>query len=108
MARKLGDIGDQHRLAARRHGPAHAPPDRDAHAGGLALERPQHQFVAAAQIEPGPIEVGQAVIDQRRHVGEIGDPIALACEQRGQLHRQIAVSLCFVVGHADFRPWARG
>lgn len=90
---KLVDIRDQHRLAARRCRTAHAPADRDAQAGGLPLERPQHQLVSLAPIKPGPAELGQLVIDQRRHVGGVGDPVGFAFEQGHQLHGKFAVNL---------------
>ena len=104
MARKFMHIPDQHGLAARRRGAAHALADRDAQAGGLALERPEHQHLALAEIEPGPIEVGQALIDQRRHVRGVGDPIGFAVEQRRQFYGEVMVKLWFDVAHADFRP----
>ena len=97
-------ILDQHGFAARRRGAAHALADRDAQAGGLALERPEHQHLALAEIEPGPIEVGQALIDQRRHVRGVGDPIGFAVEQRRQFYGEVMVKLWFDVAHADFRP----
>jgi hypothetical protein len=44
VAREGVHVLDQHGLAARGGGAAHTLADGDAHAGGLALERPQHQF----------------------------------------------------------------
>ncbi len=82
MSRKFVHIRHQHRLAARCGGAAHALADRDAQAGGPALERAQHQLVAVAEIKPGPVQIGQTVIDQRCHIGGVGDPIGFAGEQR--------------------------
>jgi hypothetical protein len=45
---------------------------------GPPLERPQHQLLAAEKVEAGPIEIGQGVKEQRRHVRAVGDQIALA------------------------------
>ena len=85
------DVGHQLRDARRRRGAAHAAPQRDADAGGLALKRPQHQFAAAHQIESGPVQIGQLVKDQRRHIGHVGDKIALITNQRGKLLAELAI-----------------
>ena len=81
---------------------AHALADRDAQAGGPALERAQHQRAALAEIKSGPIQIGQAVIDQRRHIGGVGDPIGFAGEQRRQLPGEVAVEFGFAGIHPDF------
>ncbi len=93
------DIGDHHGCGARGGDTAHTPADRDAHAGGLALERAEHQLRTPAEIKAGPIEVGQAVIDQRRHVGGVGDPIRLAGEQCRKLFGEIAIEVRLACGH---------
>ena len=44
----------------------------DGHAGGFALEGPQQQRLPLAQIEACPVQLRQALIQERSHVGHIG------------------------------------
>src|SRR5512146_1743670 len=46
MPGKRIDVGDHLRLPRHRRGAAHALAERDAHAGRLALERPDHELIA--------------------------------------------------------------
>jgi len=91
MARKIVDVGHQNRRGACSCGAANAPAERDPYASRLALERPQHQLLTSAEIQACPVEVGQAVIDQRGHVGGVGDRICLAGQQCRELLGQIAI-----------------
>src|SRR5215472_3784160 len=50
VARKIVDIGHQHRRRPRRGGAAHPLAYRDPRAGGLPLERPEYQLRAVAEI----------------------------------------------------------
>lgn len=57
----------------RHSGPAHAPAHRDFNSGGFSLEGPQHQRIAFQQIEVGPVDAVQRMIEQRGGVGQVGD-----------------------------------
>ena len=102
MPRKIVHIRHQHRLASRCGGPTHALADCNPLAGGAALERAEHQLVALAEIKPGPVQIGQAVIHQRCHIGGVCDPIGFAGKQRHQLPDEIAVEFGFAGIHPDF------
>ena len=58
---------------------------------GFPWNGPSTSSFPLRKVKPGPAEFGQAVIDQRRHVGGVGDPIALAFEQCGQFYSEVAV-----------------
>ena len=45
----------------------------------------------AGEVEAGPVQIRQPVIDQRGRVGGIGYRVALAFQQRGELGRQFVV-----------------
>src|SRR4029077_7141367 len=92
-------VGHDDRAAAGRGGAANPFAPRNADTGRPALERAEDEFALPRKIEAGPIELGEAVIDQRRHVGAIGDEVALAVDQRGKLPRQLIVEARFVGGH---------
>src|SRR5204863_9417860 len=74
-----------------------APPDADA--GRLALKRTEDEFVLPREIEPGPVEVGEPVKEQRRHVGAVGDQIALALNERRELPPQLVIEAELVTRH---------
>src|SRR5256885_3604504 len=76
------DVRHDDRGAAGGGAAANALAPRDADAGGLALKGAEDEFVLPREIEPGPVEIGEPVKDQRRHVGAVGDQIALALDQR--------------------------
>ena len=82
MAGKGVDVGDALRLQAGRRRPADALAERDADAGGAALERPEHQLAIDRAIEAGPVEIGQCLPEQGRDIGHIGDAVGLAGGQR--------------------------
>ena len=92
MAGEGVHIGHQLGFAGRCRRAAHAAAERDADAGRLALKRAEHQFAFAHQVETGPIEIGQLVEEQRRHIGHVGDEITLVADQRGQLLVQLHIA----------------
>ena len=92
------DVGDALGRAGARGGPAHALVEGNAHAGRQALERTDHQLGAVEEIKPDPVELRQRVIDQRRQVGGVGDPVGLAGHQRACLRQQLRVLLRFAPG----------
>jgi hypothetical protein len=91
MARKRVDIRNHNRLAPLGSSAAHSFSERNPHAGRLALERPQHQFVTFEEVKTNPIHVGHGVVKQRGGVGGICDGIGLAFEQAGQLRPQLLI-----------------
>ena len=89
---------------------AHALAERDAHAGRVALERTDHQFVAVVEIEADPVQLGQRVEHQRGQVGGVGDAVAFAREQAARLRGEFVVLLGFGTaqgGRLEHRgcPW---
>src|SRR5579883_1458985 len=58
---------------------------------------------AAVKIKSGPIQIGQPVPDQRRHIGGIGEGVGFALHQRRQLCAKILVNRRFARCHWDFR-----
>ena len=84
--------------AGARRGAADALVQRDADAGGQALERTDHKFPAVVEIEADPVEVGQGVVDQRGEVGGVGDAVGLAGQQSARLFGQRGVLFWLVAG----------
>ena len=74
-------VRHQHRGALQGRRAAHAIADGNAGAGGLALEGPEHQVRAAQQVEAGPVQIRQAVEQQRGEIGDIGEEIGLIGDQ---------------------------
>src|SRR5258706_9333688 len=72
-------------------GSAHALAQRDANAGRLALEGAEDQAFLLQEIEPGPVEVGEAMEQQRREVRGVGYEIVLALEKRVGLLEELCV-----------------
>ena len=91
-------VGDPLRLARARGRAAHALVERDAHAGGQALEGADHQFGAVEEIEADPVQLRQRVVDQRREVGGVGDAVALAVQQGARLFDELGVLLRLAAG----------
>src|SRR5437763_13762684 len=102
------DVQHDDRGAAGGGGAANALAPRDADAGGLALKGAEDEFVLPREIEPGPVEIGEPVKDQRRHVGAVGDQIALALDQRRELPPQFVIAACFVYFHCVVCSWRHG
>src|SRR6516165_9913829 len=107
MAREVVDIRDKHCLGACRGGAAYALPEWDADAGGFALKRTEHQLVTSAKIEAGPVEIRQAVIDQRGHVRGVGYPVRFSGEQGRELRREFDVAIRLVCVHVTSMGGAR-
>src|SRR3546814_12294948 len=99
-------IGNALAATAARCGTARPLVQRNADAGRQALEWANHQFLAVEEIKPGPIDVGQGVINQRRQIGGIGDAIALTVHQRPRLREQLRILLGFAA--ADGPAGAQG
>ena len=98
VSREGVDVGDALGLPRARRRAAHALVQRDAHAGGLALERADHQLGAVEEIEADPVELRQRVVDQRGKIGRVGDAVALAVQQRARLPGQLCVLLRLAAG----------
>ena len=91
MPGKIMDVRNPQRSALPHRRAADALPDRDPHTGGLSLERSQHQRIALEEIKAGPVEVGKRGKDQGRAIGGIGDHVAFARQQAGQLPGQLVI-----------------
>src|SRR5687768_11762165 len=87
------DVGNDLRTARRRGGAADALAERDAHAGGLALEGTYDELATAVEIEARPVEAGQGVEHEGREIRGVRDAIALPGEQRAGLLRELRVML---------------
>ena len=93
VAGEIVHVAHDDALALRGGGAADAFADLDAHAGDLALEGAEHEFVALEQVEAGPVEVGQGLHEEGGRVGEIADPVAFAVEDGGELTVERGVEL---------------
>jgi hypothetical protein len=91
VAGKRVHVPDHLRLARRRRRAADALADRDAHAGGLALERTDHELGAVEQIEAAPVDRRYRVPDERREIRGVGDQIALARQKALRLLGELGV-----------------
>ena len=91
MAGEGMHIRDPLHLAGGGGRATHATAERDAHAGGLALERPEHQFAVAHEVETRPVHHVQCLVNQRGEVREIGQCVFLIGDQRVRLGEQQGV-----------------
>ena len=85
------------RAGARRRA-AHALVQGNAHAGRQALERADHQLVAIVEVEACPVQRRQAVVDQCRQVGGIGDAVAFAVQEGARLLQELRVLFRLAAG----------
>ena len=69
------------RFLHRRRRATYAAADRDVHAGGLSLERTQHEVVAAQHINSKPVHIVERVVQQRNEVCCIGKCVRFVAEQ---------------------------
>src|SRR6185436_14576920 len=81
------------RCALERRRAAHALAERDADAGGLALERSHDELAVAHEVEAHPVHVVERVIQERGAVRRVRDEIALALEQGRELPCQCPIEL---------------
>ncbi|MCY1225432.1 hypothetical protein D9M72_376270 [compost metagenome] len=99
MAREGMHIGHQHRLPLRGGSPANPFTDRNAHAGDLALKRPEHQFVIRPQeIEAGPVQIRHQIENEGGKIGGIGDKVALVMQKPAELASQLTIEFGLVAG----------
>jgi fido (protein-threonine AMPylation protein) len=91
VAWKFEHILDQNRSATDGGCAAHPFAEGNTHAGRLALERPKHKVFAAQEIKSGPIDVWKRVVEERGRIRSIGDGVALACQQRLELLRELPI-----------------
>ena len=82
MARERVHVRHDEGLAPGRGRAADTLPERDAHARRLALEWPQHELLAAQQVEAAPVDPLERVREQPGGVGEVRDRVRLALEER--------------------------
>ena len=59
---------------------------------GLPWNGPTTSSPLLYKIEAAPVEVRQRVVDERRGIGGVGDQIALACQQAGEVARKLVVA----------------
>lgn len=98
MPWKRVDVLDQHRTATCHRGTADPCADGDAYAGRSPLERPEHEFAIAHQVEARPVQVWHHLVQEGRGVGSIRDRIRFAMQQGLELLGQLAVEFSLVVG----------
>lgn len=85
MAGELVDIPDQLSPAFCRSGAAHAPAHRNFDTGRLALEGTQYQCIVFQQVKTRPAETAQGVVEQSCGVGQIGNTVGYAVNQRRKM-----------------------
>jgi len=105
VAGKRVDIRHQHGAALCRRGAADALAERDAHASRLALERPEDKLLPTQEVEAGPVQLGQAVIDRGRGVRGIGDRVGFTAQQRVQFLGEALVQYHTPADLAGGGPW---
>jgi len=91
VAGKFVDVGDNDGFVADGGGAADAAAERNAGTGGEALERAQNEGFALQEIKPGPVEAGEAGINQGGGVGGVGDWVGLAGEDGAELGQQVFI-----------------
>lgn len=74
----------------------------NSHAGDLALEGAEHEFFASQEIKAYPIDVRQCLIESGGQVGGVGETIAFAEIQCGELFFQLAVGGGFAEACSGF------
>ncbi len=80
------DVVHYLRLAAQSRRAADAAARRQPRAGGPAGKRPQKQIARRRQqIEAGPVDVGQLVVDEGREVGRARDEVVFTGQQLARL-----------------------
>src|SRR5690606_39937363 len=87
------DVGDDLGAALGHGRAADAAADGDAHAGRTALERPEDQLAALHQVEAGPAQVGDVVVDLGCDVREVGQPVGLVLDEGPHVATQLEVAL---------------
>ncbi|PHX44201.1 hypothetical protein AO263_18870, partial [Pseudomonas sp. NZIPFR-PS5] len=92
VAGKLMDIDHALGFAALCRRTAHAPAERNAHTGDLALKRTQHQLFVAVEVEACPVQVVELGIKEGRELRGVGDEVALIRQQGFQLCSEQAVA----------------
>src|SRR5690348_16929168 len=91
VAGKRVHVRHHHAARLRRGRSADALAERNAHARGLALERTEHELLAAQPVEARPVEIGERMEDERREVRGIRGAVALALEKRARERAQLLV-----------------
>lgn len=94
VPRKLVHVRHNDRLATLPRGAANAPSVRDADAGYRPLERSEHQLIAHHPVEARPPET-ELLVQQRRHVGHLGNQVGLTRHQTLYLRQKRLVFLFF-------------
>ena len=74
-------------------------------AGPEMARAPIHRL---SKVEPGPVQIGKRMKDQRREVRRVGDQIAFAGEQAGKLRRELIVEIAFSVLWRHLADLVRG
>ncbi len=101
MTGKGIDVVNPLDLPSRGGRAAYALSELDADAGRSALERAQHQLAADIAVEADPVHVRQALEDQGRGIGHVGDAVGLTDDQPLERAGEVAVQRCRV---ARFDP----
>jgi nucleoside-diphosphate-sugar epimerase len=94
-------VGHDDGLPARGGLAANAFPDRDSNTGGLALERAEHEIVAAQNVEAAPVDAVERVREERDRVGDVRERVGLALQERRERGFEIAVALSLGPGRID-------
>ncbi|MNF45067.1 hypothetical protein D3C84_261900 [compost metagenome] len=86
------------RLPSGSSHPAHAAAQGYPHTGHPALEWPQHQFIAAHQVETHPIEFAQFLEQQSAELCGVGNEVPFIGQQCLQLRGQQRIACALGVG----------
>ena len=71
---------------------ANALADRNANAGGFALERTQNEVLAAQQVEAAPVDRLERVKEKSRRVGQVRERVGLVVEELTEGRREDAIA----------------
>ena len=82
----------------RRRSAAYALAERDADAGGTALERAEDKLAVDGAVKTCPVEPGDRLENQCGGIGHVGDGIGLARDQPLERGREVAVEGWLVGG----------
>ena len=91
MVRKCVDIGNEESFPTLRGGTTDPTAKRNSNTRHLSLKGTEDELTTLEKVESDPVQPGQAVVQNRTHVGGIRQAIALGGEQRRELRVHLTV-----------------